>query len=115
MAKINIKNNSKRVHIIGGVAIKPLFSESVDEKELNNPTVKALIANGDITVVSDKDAKTANKSAQDAVSELEAKELADLREEAKALGVKNTHNMGKEKLLENISKAKAAAATTEGQ
>jgi len=105
---INIKNNDTRVHCIHDKIISPLKVESIPKKYLNNPTIKALIDAGKLKEVSDEDKVVINNEADEAVQKRLSEELDALRQEAKDLGISNTHNMKRETLEEKIAAIKAA-------
>ena len=101
-----LKNNEKRVHIIGETVIAPLKTGEVADTYKNNKILKSLIAAGKLSIVDEAEAKAAEKEADDMIAEREAEELEELRLQAKELGIANTTNMKKETLLKKIEEAK---------
>ena len=102
--KIIIKNNEARAHIIGEIVIKPLFTGEVSAAYADNPTIKELIKSKKLEIIeSAEEASAAEAEAQKLIEERLVKELDELREKAKSLGVSNTQNMKRETLLTKIA------------
>lgn len=105
---INIKNNDTRVHCIANKIISPLKVESVPSEYSENPIIKALIKTKKLVIVDDNEKETINAEADELIKQRLEEELATLREEAKELGINNTHNMKRETLEAKIAETKRA-------